>query len=192
MIIHDQKYECFSSEEFQKIQATNAAHSSRENVVARARFKGDKGGGKPIKIDKLTRGSGVEMRRALACLLTLPLREMNGQIDGQTETDRDRQRQTDRDRLRACAYNNEKGYGIRKEKVAVESSSYHHNYDCCLAMLTPFSLVIYLYSSLRTHFALILPPFSMTAIFFNISENSAVLFGLLLQYRLKWSTNICE
>lgn len=188
MIIHDQKYEILSSEEFQKIQATNAAHSSREDVVARARLKGGKGGGKIIKIDKLTRGSGVEMGRALACLFALPLREMNGQIDGQTETDR----QTDRDRLRACAYNNEKGYGIRKEKVAVESSSYHHNYDCCLAMLTPFSLVIYLYSSLRTHFALILPPFSMTAIFFNISENSAVLFGLLLQYRLKWSTNICE
>lgn len=90
MIIHDQKYEIFSSEEFRKIQATNAAHSSREDVVARARLKGGKGGGKIIKIDKLTRGSGVEMGRALACLLTgtLSLREMNGQIDGQTETDR--------------------------------------------------------------------------------------------------------
>lgn len=65
----------FSSEKFQKIQATNAAHSSREDIVARARLKGDKGEGKIIKIDKLTRGSGVEMGRALACLLPLPLRE---------------------------------------------------------------------------------------------------------------------
>lgn len=100
-MIHDQKNEFLSSEEFQKIKATNAAHSSREDVVARAPFKGDKGGGKPIKIDKLTRGSGVEMRRALACLLTLSLREINGQIDGQTETDRDRQRQTDGQRQAA-------------------------------------------------------------------------------------------
>lgn len=78
----------FSSEKFQKFQATNAAHSSREDVVARARLKGGKGEGKIIKIDKLTRGSGVEKGRALACLFALPLREMNGQIDGQTETDR--------------------------------------------------------------------------------------------------------
>lgn len=56
--------------------------------MARARLKGGKGEGKIIKIDKLTRGSGVEMGRALACLFALPLREMNGQIDGQTETDR--------------------------------------------------------------------------------------------------------